>query len=162
MAHDDDARIGAYRPADRVGFDKSLRVKGQVGGFGAMIANHVVDGPNHGIVFEVGGDNVVALPDQPGNREVERVGDVIAEDQTFGSVLIAAKEFRQPFTSFVQKRARLDRQIVAATARIHAMGPEKLVHELVYALWFGPDGCCIVEVNQTFFHVHSIRKWMVT
>ena len=161
MVHDDDARIGAYRLANRVGFDESLRVEGKVGGFGAMIANQVVDGPNHRIVFEVGGDNVVALADQPWNRKVQRVSHVIAEDQTFRSVLISAKEFRQTFTSFVQQRARLDRQIVAATARIHAMGPKKLVHELIHALWFGPNGCCIVEVNQSFFHVRSIRKRIV-
>ncbi len=158
VVHDDDARVWAYRLANGVGLDESLSVERQVGGFGAMIANHVVDGPDHGIVFEVGGDDMVALADQPGNRKVERIGHVIAENQALGGVLIATKEFREPLTSFVQQRARLDRQIVAATAGIHTVGPEKLVHELVHALWLGPDGGCVVEVDQSFFHVHSIRK----
>ena len=123
-----------------------------------MIADPVVDRPDHGVVFQVGGDHMVALTDQSGNRKVERVGHVVAEHQALGCVLIATKEFREPLASFVQQRARLHRQIVTAAAGIHAVRPEKLVHEFVYALWLGPDGGCVVEVDQSFFHVHSVRK----
>ena len=69
----------------------------------AMIADHVIDRPDHGIVFEVGGDDVIAGRNQPRNDEIQRIGHVVAEDQPVRGILVAAKELRQALAQTVQQ-----------------------------------------------------------
>ena len=68
-----------------------------------MIANHVVDRPDHGIMFEIGGDDVVARRNQPGNDEIQRIGHVVAEDQAVRGILVTAKELRQALAQTVEQ-----------------------------------------------------------
>src|SRR5271165_967590 len=67
-------------------------VERDVSRFRTVVADHVVDGPDHGVVLEVGGDDVVAGRNQSGNDEIQRVGYVVAEDQAVRGIFVAAEE----------------------------------------------------------------------
>ena len=68
--------------------------------------------------------------DQSRNDKVQRVGNVVAEHQSVGGILIAAEKPRQPLASSIEQRACFHGQVVATAAGIYALGPIELVHEL--------------------------------
>ena len=115
----------------------------------------MIDGPDHGIVFEVGGNDVVAFREQSEDDQIESVGGVVPETQSFRAVQIATEEFRQPFAKFVEQLASLDCEIEAAASRIHAGLAIELQHEFINVFWLGPDRRGIVEIDEMV--VHALR-----
>src|ERR1039458_902002 len=115
----------------------------------------MIDGPDHRIVFEVGGDYVVAFREQSEDDQIESVGGVVSEAQSLWALQIAAEELRQPFAKSVEPVPRLNREIEAAASRIHARLAIELQHEFINVFCLGPDRRGIIEIDEMV--VHALR-----
>src|SRR5208283_3165194 len=130
----------------------SIAAERNIGGFGPVVAHHVIYRPDHRVVLQVSRDNVVAGGNKTGDDEVESIGYVVAEDQPVRGVLIATEELRHALAQAVEQRAGLHGQIVTTAAGVDAVRTVELVHEAINAFRLRPDGGCIVEIDQRFFH----------
>ena len=98
-------------------------------------------------MFQVGRDHVVALADQPWDSEVQRIRDVVGEDEPLRRIFVAPKKLRQALAQIRQQRTRFNRQVVTTPPRVDPMGAVELIHELVNALRLGPDCRSIVKID---------------
>ena len=103
MVHNHQCRVGPDRSGDVVWIDKPGCVKRNKRRFDAAVAHEVVDRADHGIVFQIGGDHVIASRQQAGDRQVQRIRGVVAEAQPLGRILVTAKEAREPFAQVIEK-----------------------------------------------------------
>ena len=53
--------VRPYGSGNVIGIDKSGAVERNKGCFGSVVADHVIDRPDHGVMFEVSGDDVIAV-----------------------------------------------------------------------------------------------------
>src|SRR5208337_1611910 len=90
---------------------------------------------------------------QPRNNQVQRIRDVIAEDQPLRRIFVAAKKLRQTLAQIREQGTGFNRQVVTASPGVDPVRAVELIHELVNTLWLGPDGCSIIKIDQAFFHV---------
>ena len=103
MVDDHEPGVRPHGVSNVAGVNEPRAVERHERRFGAVVADHVVDRPDDGVMFEVGGDDVVARRDESGDDEVERIGHVVTEDQPVGGVVIATKEFRHALAQAVEE-----------------------------------------------------------
>ena len=100
----------------------------------------MIERTKHGVVFEHGGDHVGALLRKTLDQDVQGIGGVVAESQTF-LVGAAVEELGEHATGFRQNLAGLDAGVVARASRAHAVHAIEMIHKLVNLIGFR-ERCC--------------------
>jgi hypothetical protein len=115
-------RVVAKERADVVGIDEALAVERDVIHLDAVIERKVVQGPEHRVVLEVGGDRVIALLEHAEQRQVQAVGRVVPEDEAVGDG--TAEVARELQAGRIDKVAGLGAQVVPGSPGVDAVRAE--------------------------------------
>ena len=141
-------RVVAKERADVVGIDEPLPVECHVIDLDAVIERKVIQGPEHRVVLEVGGDRVIALLEHAEERQVQAVGRVVPEDEAVGDG--AAEVARELQPGRIDQVAGLGAQVVPGSPGVDAVRAEQRVHCDVHALGFRERRRRVVEVDVRF------------
>ena len=113
------------------------------------VALQVPQGTQHRVVLDPRGDDVVTLLDEPEQRDVQRIGDVLGEHHPVG-VAAEAEELREQAAGLEDHLLRLDREGVSGPARVDPVTAKEGIHEPVHRLGLRPGRGGVVEVVVLF------------
>jgi hypothetical protein len=101
-------------------------------------------------------DDVVALPEEALEGEVQAVGGVEREDDAVGA--LRAEEPRDGLAAALDPFLRLDGQAVARATGVPGMAAGELVHRAVDGFWLRPRGGGVVQVDHGAHNSAATRE----
>ena len=118
----------------------------------ALIRLQTVQGTQHGIVLQIGGDDVIPCREQTAQRDVQRLRGIGGEDDPGG--VAAPEQSRRLAAGVVHRAGRFQRPAVTAPGGIaHPLhgGNDRVDHALRFMI------CCrrIIQIDHAFFSSFS-------
>src|SRR5262245_21482078 len=107
-------------------------------------------------MLEVGGDDMVAWPNEPLDRDVERVGAIEREDPALGG--IAAKKLVEDMAAMVERSLGGDGHAMTPPARIGQAVAGEIVECPIDRLGLGKAGGGVVEVDHSTAQISSVES----
>ena len=115
--------------------------------------------PTHRIVLQVRGDDVVAGPDQPLDRQVQPIGAVMSEDPPLGA--LPTKELIEPMPRVIEHLFGRQSHSMPRSPRVGQTRSGESIHCLIDRLGLGKAGGGIVEINHGRFQKSGGGRTMV-
>ena len=116
------------------------RIKRQVSDLDNPLFLQMIERTKHGVVLQHRGDDMRALLRQTLNQDVQGIGGVVAERQTF-LIGTAVEELGEHPACFRQNLTRLNTGVIARTSGAHTVNTIEMIHKLVNLIRFR-ERCC--------------------
>ena len=145
VRHRDESRLRADRGANRFGIDGAAGVGGNARERDALCFGERDERPRNAVVFEVGGDDVIAVVEHPFERHVEGVGAVERERPAVG--VAAVEEPVEPVPGVGERVFGRERHLVPGASGVGECMPREVVESGVDALRLGETRRRVVEVG---------------
>ncbi len=115
--------------------DEPVVVEGNVIHFYAVVLLVMMEGTQHRVVLDVGGDNMIASREQSVDSDVERFGGIEREDKPIG--IISIKKFGHGRPCLLDDIACLYGQITTRSPGADTVAAVKAVHHFIHLIRLG-------------------------